>query len=191
MDDKIVSGELPSSEEVKKSISDNFWIAEKKYFADNLPRAEKQSTYFDLAGNLLSILFKIADRAQSEEIFKRIETNMREGDKLHRINDPLYPFWKVNPIATLFGIGRYHNGISWSWLEALLIITQFKFGKAEEAKNNLENFSEIIIKNGHIHETYFLDGRPFDHLLWKSAVPFAWGAGMFLWAVELLKSNSE
>jgi glycogen debranching enzyme len=175
---------LPSTAEVKQLILDNFWVAEKKYFADNLPGSGKQNAYFDLAGNLLAILFRIADMPQSEEIFKKIASNKKKGDRLHRINDPLYPFWKVNPVAQIFGIGRYHNGISWSWLEALLIIVLLKFGKKEEAKNNLENFSEIIIENDHVHETYFLDGHPFDHLLWKSAVPFAWGAGIFLWAVE-------
>lgn len=51
----------------------------------------------------------------------------------------------------------------------------------------LENLSGIIIRNGHIHETYFLDGRPFDYLLWKSAAPFAWGAGLFLYAVNVLE----
>ncbi|MFA5871208.1 MAG: amylo-alpha-1,6-glucosidase [Parcubacteria group bacterium] len=183
------SSRLPSSIAVRRSIRDKFWIAEKQYFADNLPKAGRQNKYFDLAGNLLAILFEIADAEQRENIFKKIRASKKKGDRLHRINEPLYPFWKVNPIAQIFGIGRYHNGISWSWLESLLIIAQSKFGKQEEARKNLENISEIILQNKHLHETYFLNGRPFDHLLWKSAVPFAWGAGMFLWAVETHKST--
>ena len=68
-------------------------------------------------------------------------------------------------------------------LRRLIIIAKNKAGEILEAEKDLENFSKVIVRNGHVHETYFLDGRPFDHPRWKSAVPFAWGAGLFLWAV--------
>ncbi|MFA5925432.1 MAG: amylo-alpha-1,6-glucosidase [Parcubacteria group bacterium] len=184
---KSKSKDIPASKEILDRIQKIFWLEDEKYFSDNIAGGKPQK-YFDLAGNLLAIFFDIANWKRSELIFSKIK-QIRNGNVLHPINAPLYPFWKINPLTRLFGIARYHNGISWSWLEALLVIAECKTGKISEARADLENLSEIIAKNGHIHETYFPDGRPFDHALWKSAVPFAWGAGLFLWAVSLLENK--
>lgn len=181
------SNNIPSSPEILKQIQKLFWLNDKRYFADNISSYKPQK-YFDLAGNLLAVIFKIANGKQTESIFSMIE-KIRNRNALHPINAPLYPFWKINPVTRLFGIADYHNGISWSWLEALLSIAKNKAGKIKEAEVDLENFAKIVVRNGHVHETYFLDGRPFDHPRWKSAVPFAWGAGLFLWAAKLLQKT--
>ncbi len=180
-----MEADFPASEKILEKIKEKFWL-EDGYYADLITKKGKQQKYFDLAGNLITLLFGIADQGQSEKIFNQIKRLKGSEDKLHAINSPKYPFWKINPIVWLFGLWNYHNQNSWSWLEALITAAYVKFGRIDEARENLENFAKIVVKNNSIHETYFLDGKPFDHRFWKSAVPFAWGAGLYLYAEALV-----
>ena len=186
-----VNFHLPKSQEIFAKIQKFFWLEKENFFTDSVSGKGKQQKYFDLAGNVLAILFEIADEKQAELILEKIETIKSKEDIFYPTVYPRYPFWKINPLTFLFGIQNYQNGNSWSWIEILLAVSKIKNGKSEEAKETLENISGIILENGHIHETYFLDGRPFDHLLWKSAVPFAWSAGLFLWAVSELVGETR
>ena len=174
-------------EEFKKNLKKEFWNGE--FFDDE--RGNRKM--FDLAGNVLAVIFDVADKDQARKIVVKAEEIKAKQKKarLHPINHPKHPFWKITPAATVLGIINYQNGISWSWIESLLVVAAAKAGEIETAKNILENISSIIVGNNHLHETYFLDGRPFDHLLWKSAVPFAWGAGLFLWAAGELEKTKD
>lgn len=191
----LIKANFPASAEIKSAIQKIFWLGKKGFFADSVSLCGKQQKYFDLAGNILAVLFDVADNKQAQKIFDninnvptRVLTNINTPEKiiapLHPINYPRYPFWKINPVIFLLGIQDYHNGISWSWIEALLTIAYLRHNKKTKAKAAIENLSKIVIKNGHIHETYFINGRPFDHYLWKSATPFAWSAGLLLWAIS-------
>lgn len=189
-----VIGSLPKAEEILCQMQKIFWIKREKFFSDSVSSELKQQKYFDMAGNVLAVLFEIASGEQVGIILDKIEDNHKKECKkgevfFHPTVFPRYPFWKINPVTFLFGIQNYQNGNCWSWIEMLLIIANVKHGRFGYAQGSLENISEVIIKNGHIYETYFLDGRPFDHLLWKSAVPFAWSAGLFLWAAEKFKKQ--
>lgn len=184
-----VNSIIPKSQEIFAQMQKVFWLEKENFFADSVSKKGRQQKYFDLAGNVLAMLFEIADEKQTKFILEKIETIKNKKDVFYPTVFPRYSFWKVNPLTFLFGIQNYQNGNSWSWIEILLAITKIKNGKPEEARKILENISEVILQNGHIHETYFLSGRPFDHLLWKSAVPFAWSAGLFLWAVSELDNE--
>jgi glycogen debranching enzyme len=183
----------PSSSEIKSRIQKKFWEESQEYFADSVSRSEKKSPYFDLAGNLLAVVFGLANEKQTKMIFKKIDAIMKISPKalLHPLNHPRYSFWKINPLSFIFGIQNYQNQISWSWLEALLAIAYEKNGETKRATETLENLSKIIVKNGHVHETYYLDGQPFGHFYWKSAVPFAWGASLFFWAVSEYEKKDD
>lgn len=182
---------VPKSQEIFAQMQKVFWLEKENFFADSVSKKGRQQKYFDLAGNVLAMLFEIANEKQSKLILEKIETIKSKEDVFYPTVFPRYPFWKINPLTFIFGIQGYQNGNSWSWIEIILTIAKEKNGKSEEAGKILENISEVILRNGHIHETYFLDGRPFDHLFWKSAVPFAWSAGLFLWAVSELESEKR
>lgn len=182
---------IPPASLVRKSIQDIFWLPRKNFFADSVSKKNIVQEYFDLAGNVLAILFDVAEHKQTQTIFFKIDSIASKERDLHPVNDPIYPWWKINPLASLAGIYRYHNGISWSWTEMLLIAVYIKHRKINAATKNLTNLSSIIVKNGHIHETYYLDGRPFGNFFWKSAVPFAWSSGLFLYAVKKYEEITE
>lgn len=190
-----VSGEqnIPTKEVVLDQIQKKFWLEEVGYFADSVNK-NQPDMHVDLAGNILAIIFEVADEEQAKKILDFVETRFiasSEIDKavLHSLNYPRYPWYRISPVLYLLGIEDYQNGIAWSWIEALLIAAEIKNGRREEAERNLETLSNIITRNGHIHETYFLNGRTFDHRFWKSAVPFAWGAGLFLYAGARLEKS--
>lgn len=184
---------IPAFEKIRSAFQEKFWLGEKGFFADSVsPSGEKQE-YFDLAGNILAIVFNVASNDQKDKVFKNIENieNIHgypsEKVRLHPINHPLYPYYRITPINFIFTTSAYQNGNNWSWIECLLIVALAKSGRAEKAGLVFKNLSRIVARNSHIHENYFLDGRPFDHLLWKSAVPFAWSAGLLLWAIAELE----
>lgn len=182
---------VPPANLIKKSIQDIFWLPNKNFFADSVSRKNIAQGYFDLAGNVLTLLFDVADHKQAERIFLKIDSIASKEKGLHPVNDPIYPWWKINPFALIAGIYHYHNGISWPWTEALLVAACIKRGKIQAATKNLANLSSIIVKNGHIHEAYYLNGRPFGNFFWKSAVPFAWSSGLFLYAMAKFEERTE
>jgi hypothetical protein len=50
--------------------------------------------------------------------------------------------------------------------------------------------AEQIVKCDGVWECYERDGKPVRRLLYRSEQPFAWSAGMILWAFSLLQGNS-
>ena len=66
----------------------------------------------------------------------------------------------------------------------MYILALLKYNRYDQAQKQFNALSDIIIKNNSIHETYNLDGSPYNHLLWKSAMPFAWSAGLLLLLVK-------
>lgn len=171
--------QFPDCNYVKKRINDLFWNKFDQYYVDAISQDFKQKEYFDTSANTLALFFGISDQEKSKIICDKIDKLKSEAG-LHPINYPAYPFRKVNPLTYIFGIQKYHNGISWSWVEVMiaLVFAQNGYdGKAFEIYNSL---GKLIVENDGLHETYNLNGTPFDHKLWKSAIPFAWSAGLFL-----------
>jgi len=173
---------IPKSGEVLDEIQKKLWLENEGHFCDSFYGTTKKR-YFDLAGNILTIIFKIAKEKQSASIIAKADSLKTKKDIFHPINNPRYPFWKISPVTFPLGIHNYQNQNSWSWIEIMLILAKLKINK-KEAEKNLKEFSEIIIKDKTICETYNLDGTPFDHLFWKSARPFAWSSGLLLWVLS-------
>lgn len=174
---------LPTPQKVRLLIQKEFWNKEEGFFVDGVSKKGKQKMFFDTAGNLLAVLFGIADENQVEQVFKKMKS-IRSEQGLHPTNEPLYPFRKVNPLTYLAGIQKYHNGISWSWIEIIYVLSLLKANELKKAREQLSILNELIIKNNSLHETYHLSGEPFGSAIWKSAVPFAWSSGLFLQAMK-------
>ena len=103
--------------------------------------------------------------------------------------DPKYAWWKINPVTYLFGMQDYHNGISWLWIDILAVAMLDRNGFKREAEEYFKDITQIIVKNGQVHETYFSDGHPYAAKHWESAVPFAWNSGVFLKVYGILKGQ--
>ena len=170
---------------VKEKINKMFWAG--TYYADWIDF--KRHENFSSDGNVLSILWGIADDEQS----KMIENNIRQ----YRLNTvplktchPLYPFWRIMWFLLPLQAYHYHNGSSWTWLGALNVLALKRLGWNQEARDEIRAIARTITENGTVIDV--LDnGKPFSSLLLKSEIHFSWGAGLFVKAVkELYKEKT-
>ncbi|HLC95238.1 MAG TPA: amylo-alpha-1,6-glucosidase, partial [Patescibacteria group bacterium] len=68
---------------------------------------EKQS--FDVAGNMLACWFDLVDEKKQRSIM--VEFHKRSKKNIFFATQyPLHPWWRINPIALVLGMGDYHNG---------------------------------------------------------------------------------
>ncbi len=160
-------------ENIRKRINERFWNG--NWYDDQL----SNHTHFDVAGNVPSCYFEIAASDKMHKILGKLQ--LLKNDKLLLPTvDPKYPWWKVNPITYLFGMQDYQNGASWMWIDLFAVGAMQKNGFTQVAHDYFAQICEIILKNKAVHETYFNEGAPYKTRHWESAVPFAWGSGVFL-----------
>lgn len=170
--------------ELKKKIDKKFWNDE--FYDDQLGKHK----HFDLSGNVLALYFEIATEEKKRKIIGKI-IQLRKGKNFLPTVYPKYPWWKINPVTYLLGMQNYQNDVSWMWIDLFAAAALFKNGYKKEAKNIFSDISENIVKNGAVHETYFSDGLPYKARHWESAVPFAWGAGVFLKVYSEIFANED
>lgn len=162
---------------VAKKINQVFWNGE--YYADWVNKKHKKYNYFDTAGNLLAIYFNIADEEQSLSIFDFI---IKQKDSLLKTNYPAYPWWRLSLTRFLsFSPGYQNNYYEWLWISCFYAAALNKKGKKEKSIKILEKISQTIVAGGHVYEVY-QEGEPVNKMFFKSEVPFAWSAGLYIYA---------
>ena len=177
---------LELQKKLKSQINKLFWNG--RYYSDWIDRGRHD--YFSTDGNLLAILYDIADRKKALSIEDCIE-EFGINQPPSKTNYPKYPLRILSLIDSLAGISDYHNGMSWLWLGCLDVICKKKLGLKGESQRLLSEIAEIIIKYNGVYEVYEPDGNPVKRSFYKSEHPFAWSAGMFLYALNILKSSSD
>jgi len=142
--------------------------------------------YCDVFGNLLAILFGVANPAQERRIL----------DYLHQVGvaDP-YPVRVLHPVIhpgskdwreyyrnnNLNLPDQYHNGGIWPFVGGFYVAVLVKAGRLEEARHQLEKLAEVnrlgISKEWEFNEwCHGQTGRPMGY-------PHqAWSAGMYIYA---------
>ncbi len=163
---------------VKEKLNTFFWNG--KYYADSLG---KGGDIFSSGANMLAIIWGIADRKKSLKIIDFVKKNKLESFTL-ATNYPEYHFWQISPLARIVGIPDYHNGLRWLWLGCADVLAKLKLGMKKDAKNLLGKIADKIIEYNDIYEVYEQNGKPVNRLFYKSEVPFAWSAGLFVYAVR-------
>jgi len=174
---------------LKSSLNTRFWNG--RYYSDWIDAGKtgtsgKRHDYFSTDGNLLAILFGIASPEQGGEIENCVARFAISDNVPSLTNHPRYPFRMQSLIDTLFGIGDYHNGLSWLWLGSLDALAKHRLGLKAEAKTELEKIASLIVLHKGVYEVYTEDGKPVNRLLYHSEHPFAWSAGLFLYALNLM-----
>lgn len=177
------------STKVKAELNKHFWNG--SYYSDWIGPGGKRMDFFSTDGNLLSILFSIADKKQAHSIQGCITQFGISSSVPSRTNHPKYPLHLQSQLDTLAGVGDYHNGLSWLWLGAIDAAAKLKMGKKAEAGAELEKIAKITIEHNGVYEVYTKEGKPVNRLLYKSEHPFAWSAGLFLYAIDMLKKSSK
>jgi glycogen debranching enzyme len=172
-------------EKVKKKINEIFWNGE--HYIDFI-YGEKHYNFFSTDGNILAIIWKIADRERAkhiEEASHIFDVNEIPSQCVH----PDYPSRMVSPQLKLLGLGDYHNGLSWIWLGSLNALAKYRLGMKKEAIEILERISSLIIEYRGVYEVYEKTGVPVNRLIYKAEQPFAWSAGLFIYAASEIKKD--
>jgi hypothetical protein len=152
------------------------------YFVDFIDWKKQQ--YITSHQNFLAIIFGIATKNESDSILNFAKSHCMNSFTLHNVY-PSYPFWRTPLPQLLGGIPQYHNrGILWLQPGITFALALHTSGKNAEAKKFLENVSKHILKYKRVYEVYELDGSPVNRTVYKSEGPFAWSAGLFLWATH-------
>lgn len=163
---------------IKDKINTLFWNG--NFYVDFVGRG---GNIFSSGGNMLAVIWGIANKKQAQCINNYIKKNRLETFTLET-NHPGYKWWQISPVVHLVGMSDYHNGLRWLWLGCIDVQAKQIIGEKKEAKELLEKISKKIIESGHVYEIYEQDGKPVRRPYYKSEVPFAWSAGMFVWAAK-------
>ncbi len=164
--------------EVGEKIRQELWTG--AYFADW--KRVFRHDYISSHANMLAIVFGLADRKQSASILAAVETYCGNSWTLET-NWPRYPYWRIPLINYLTGTADYHNrGCLWMQPGILYAVALWKTGKRHAAKQVLSGIARKIVEYDRVFEVYEKTGKPVARLLYRSEGPFAWSAGLFLWA---------
>lgn len=168
------------SDTIYKKFHAEFWNG--AYFVDFIDWKKQQ--YFASHQNFLAIIFGIATTKESLSILQIAKTHCLNTFTLHNVY-PSYPFWRIPLPQILGGIPQYHNrGVLWLQPGITYAVALHRIGKRKEAKQLMEQIAKQIIKYKAVYEVYELDGSAVNRPLYKSEGPFAWSAGIFIWATH-------
>ncbi|MBU0929456.1 MAG: hypothetical protein KJ623_00080 [Nanoarchaeota archaeon] len=170
------------AESLKELINERFWNG--KYYKSWI---SKKEDIFCSAGNILAILYNIADEKKAVLIQKYIKSNLN-GVSLPS-SYPRHNLWRYPLPQHIKRTVDYHGGFSWLWLGCLNSIALLKMGMKKDAENSLNKIAEVIAKHETVYEVYSGD-KAVNNLLFKSEAPFTWSAGLFVFAYNKLKEAS-
>lgn len=158
-------------------IQDRFWNGE--FFVDET-RKDNNEQIFDLAGNVLAVIFNVGEEDQKDLVMKKLKNYFCKYGTFVPAVPTGHPWYKINPVVRVMGIADYHTLTSWSWIDAFLIKAFYENGEIELAEKMLREIESVIIKNREMGETYFVGGEVYKKRFWESASPFAWSSGVLL-----------
>lgn len=141
--------------------------------------------HFNTDGNLLAIIWGIADTTQTKKIEKQLDYLLRKFGLPLPLTSDRYYFWRIFLANRLGGIKNYHVTFSWLWLGCLAALAKKKLGKEKEAKAILGKIAKQILKDKNVCEIYY-NSKPVNVFFYKSERPWAWSAGMFIYTCHEL-----
>ncbi|MDD5650934.1 MAG: GH116 family glycosyl hydrolase [Candidatus Nanoarchaeia archaeon] len=166
---------------LKQAINDKFWNG--NYYKSWI---SKKNNIFCSAGNILAILYNVADEKKSLLIEKFIKGNIKSIPLPSSF--PKYSVWRSPLTSHLRGSLNYHGGYSWLWVGSLNVLALQKLGMKKEADEQLKQIADVIVESNNVYEVYD-NGKSVNKLLFKSEVPFAWSAGLFVFAYNKLNEK--
>lgn len=171
---------MDTAEKARKKINEQFWNGD--YYEK---KAGKETRYFCIAGNMLAIISGIADNKKAKKIIEYMKKSGLDSEVPLRSTYPKYPLWRNSPARLVTLSTGYHNTYEWIWVSCLDILAKQKTGMKKEAMAKFRRLCEKIIEFDGVYEVYS-DGRPVKGIFLMSDCPFAWSAGMAIYAYNTL-----
>ncbi|MFA5259428.1 MAG: amylo-alpha-1,6-glucosidase [Candidatus Pacearchaeota archaeon] len=188
-----LTGDSESAKKLKSMVNtdkdDSLWNG-KFYFPyrwKNHNQYKEIGPWFDSLGNVLAIVFDLADKDQAEKILSYIKKNkINEPYPLRAIYPPIKPGdhdWQDYYLDCLAGTpNQYLNGGIWGFIGSFYILALIKLGKLSEAKKELTKLAERNLAGNFPEWTSPIDKKSYGSMQ-------AWGAGMYILAYESYKKG--
>ena len=196
-----LAGKNKESEKLKSIVNENrdFGLWNGNFYLPwrwkNHGKYEEKGEWFDSLGNLLAVIFGLADERKSEKILSYI--------KKHKIDEP-YPVKAIYPPIKSGSKdwqdyfmdceaktpSHYINAGIWTYVGAFYILALIKLKKFKEAEMQLEKLAEAnMLNNGSFAE--WLNGKTGQVGKSEAGIESyqGWNAGMFILAYESLKAK--
>lgn len=164
--------------------NNNFYLS---YRWKNHGKYKEIGDWFDSLGNLLAIIFDLADETKAKKILSYI--------KRKKINKPfsikaIYPpikkgdkYWQDYYLDCEAGKPHHYlNGGAWGYVGGFYILALIKLGKIKEAREELEKLAERNLKGNFPEWTNPLTKKHYGNMQ-------AWEAGMYIFAYESLEEE--
>lgn len=168
----------------RKLWNGNFYYS---YRWKNHNKYKEIGDWFDSLGNLLAIVFDLADKEKSKKIIYYI--------KQKKINEPypvrtIYPpikkgskYWQDYYLDCTAGTpNQYLNGGIWTYIGGFYVLALIKLKRFNEAEKELKKLAEANLK-GNFPEWI----NPLNKKMYGKYQ--AWSAGAYIWAYESLKKK--
>ncbi len=140
---------------------------------------------FSADGNVLAMFFRIATERQSEQILEYVARQGLDTETPLRTCHPVYPLSQVFPFYILVGLPDYHRSLIWPWLGTLNAVNKHRLGH-QDAVTDLARIGEWYLRENAVNEVYDRHGTPVARRFYHAEVPFAWNAGLYVYAVHAL-----
>lgn len=172
------------SVKIKKAIDEKLWEGSKGGFFSDWYGLSRHH-HFNADGNLLALWWSIASTKQTKKIDKKINELLAESDPPIQQTSERYFFWRIFFTNQLSGLKNYHTRFSWLWLGCLAALAKKQIGKEERGRKIIKEIADKIVEYNSVHEIYF-NKKPVDLFFYKSEKPWAWAAGLFIYACKEL-----
>lgn len=169
-----------AADRLHRRLNEVFWNG--AYFTDWVRGARRGG--FSSDGNVLATFFGMATEEQSSRISQYIARHGLEAHAPLRTCHPVYPLRQVFPFYILAGIPDYHRTLIWPWLGTLHAINKHRRGDREAALADLSWIGQWYVQRNAVAEVYDAQGKPVSRRFYQAEVPFAWNAGLYVYAVH-------
>ncbi len=148
---------------------------------------------FDTLGNLLAILFGVADRRKADKILDYIQgCGLDDPFPVRALYPPVQPGetdWReYYRVRNLNQPHHYHNGGAWPFLGGVYVAALVQAGRLEQARCQLDKLTAMV-RLGKLEEWEFnewfhgLSGRPMGY------AGQSWSAAMYLFAADAVEQR--
>lgn len=168
--------------EIKTSINTHFWRADLGYFVTS-----QIFNNLNSSGNLLAVAWGLASSAQAHSILDKMNEFDMANPVPTQVVHRAYPQKFIAIENRLGGIAHYHTYAAWLWLGAWHVIALARMDRVSEAKTLMRRISDVIVRDGTVHEVYDPNGQPLSTFWYTSEAPLTWSAGMVVYAAHVLK----
>lgn len=198
----ILEGQKKTAEKVKHSANKvddiRLWNGTfyDSYRWKNHNKYQEKSDWFDSLGNLLAILFDLADKKQARSILNYIERKkIARPYPMRSIDPPLrkgtkywYDYFEDCDARTPY---HYINGGIWTYIGAFYVLALIKMGDFKKAEHELTLVAEANLKNPMFSEwLHGLKGTVGPSANgYKDDGNQGWNAGVYVLAYESLKKK--